>query len=54
MRKPSALKILIDNKVGEYSKKYIVADSKEEKEKCEEVLRLLFMIQDICNNRKKY
>ena len=54
MRKPSELRILIDNKVSEYSKKCIEAESREEKEKYELVLHLLFKIKEICEIRKKY
>ena len=54
MRKPSDLKILITNLINEYSRKCLKTENESDRVSYELVLDILFRVQEICENRKKY
>lgn len=54
MRKPSNLKLYVDNKIKEYSKAYLESDNEQDKAVLNALLKMLFDIQAICETRKKY
>lgn len=57
MRKPSDLKIYVNNKIKELAEDYIRAEKNLDTRKmceCSSQLDILFTVQKICEERKKY
>lgn len=54
MRKPSDLKVLITNLLSQYSKLYLNAENDSDRITYAMVLDIIFKVQEICENRKRY